>query len=130
MVSEFTGINACVHGFFLVRRQSQLTQGLTLGQGAKRAIKVIKINSLCGFVAEGVGFEPTGNRSTSMFRAAIQFTINAIFNPSDRKNLQPGSGLATDPLAIDLKTVAPLAGECFANAELDTSMLHECFQPR
>ncbi len=77
-----------------------------------------------------MGFESTGNRSTSMFRAPIQFTINAIFNPSDCKKLQPRSGLATDPLAIDLETVAPLAGVHFSNAELDTSMLHECFQPR
>ncbi|BBC02469.1 hypothetical protein DXU06_43375 [Bradyrhizobium elkanii] len=60
-----------------------------------------------------------------MFRAAIQFTIDAILDPTNRKKLQPRSGSATDRLAIDFKTVAPLARQYFSNAELHTSMLHK-----
>ncbi|NLS72183.1 hypothetical protein E3H11_25400 [Bradyrhizobium brasilense] len=56
---------------------------------------------------------------------AIQFTIDAIFDPTNRKKLQPRSGSATDRLAIEFKTVAPLARQYFSNAELHTSMLHK-----
>ncbi|QOZ29610.1 hypothetical protein XH93_09205 [Bradyrhizobium sp. CCBAU 51753] len=64
------------------------------------------------------------------FRAAIQFTINAILDPTDRKKLQSRLGLATDRLAIDLETVAPFARQCFPNAELHASVLHKLLQPQ
>ncbi|NLS72174.1 hypothetical protein E3H11_25340 [Bradyrhizobium brasilense] len=60
-----------------------------------------------------------------MFRAAIQFTFDAILDRTDRERLRLGSALATDHLAIDFKTVAPLARQHFSNAEMHASMSHK-----
>ncbi|QOZ38384.1 hypothetical protein XH92_37360 [Bradyrhizobium sp. CCBAU 53421] len=59
------------------------------------------------------------------FHAVIQCTINPILNPTDCKKLQSRVSLATDLLAIDVKTVAPFARQCFLNAELHAPVLHK-----